>query len=538
MIEPIMFFGIGFLVASLFGLVLVPLVHNRAVRLTMRRLEAATPLSMAEIQADKDQLRAEFAMSTRRLELSVEQMKAKTTSQLAELGKKTDAINRLKVELGEKTAAIFSLEARERALKDQLQATEAEHSMKIGALREAERMLADKQAELAKISADLGERRRGRQPAPRGVRAARPGRGAQGARHAHEREAHEIGDRLTRERQDAAAATAELNEARGKVDKLSERVMELERALVAQTTEAEVLGRRVPELETRMNEQGKTLSDREARSPGCNETLAAAQKTETDLRAELASAVEPQPLRDRGPRQGKGADRGSARPVESRAHQAAAGNRRHEARGRADLGGRAGGERAAARTHQRHRSRNRPPHHRARRRRFADRGDARRRLRPPTGRVRSTASASPRRRAAKPRAILPIGSAPCSSRRRGFRPRADPASRTAAAARCACPRVNRSPPVLGEVKAPALHRPRERAWARRRSSTIDSVLGAAVRSGTATVLRRHNAALAHRAKIEPCGCAPGRSRIRIHFSRAMVIASTAGQGINRLPEYR
>jgi chromosome segregation ATPase len=155
MIEPIMFFAIGFLVASLFGLVIVPLVHNRAVRLTMRRLEAATPLSMAEIQADKDQLRAEFAMSTRRLELSVEQMKAKTTSQLAELGKKTDAINRLKLELGEKSAAIFSLEAREKALKDQLQATEAEHSVKIGALREAERMLADKQAELAKLASDL-----------------------------------------------------------------------------------------------------------------------------------------------------------------------------------------------------------------------------------------------------------------------------------------------------------------------------------------------------------------------------------------------
>ena len=86
----------------------------------MRRLEAATPLSMAEIQADKDQLRAEFAMSTRRLEMSVEQMKAKTTSQLAELGKKTDAINRLKVELGEKTATIFALEAREKSLKDQL----------------------------------------------------------------------------------------------------------------------------------------------------------------------------------------------------------------------------------------------------------------------------------------------------------------------------------------------------------------------------------------------------------------------------------
>ncbi len=88
MIEPIMYFGIGFLVAALLGLVVIPLVHGRAVRLTMRRLEAATPLSMAEIQADKDQLRAEFAMSTRRLEMSVDQLKNRTTSQLSELSKK------------------------------------------------------------------------------------------------------------------------------------------------------------------------------------------------------------------------------------------------------------------------------------------------------------------------------------------------------------------------------------------------------------------------------------------------------------------
>src|SRR6186713_2360822 len=155
MIEPIMYFGIGFLVAALIGLVVVPLVHNRAVRLTMRRLEAATPLSMAEIQADKDQLRAEFAMSTRRLEMSVEQMKAKTTSQLAELGKKSDAINRLKLELGEKTATIFALEARDKALKDQLRATEEELSFKLNAMRDAERALKDKEAELAKLDAQL-----------------------------------------------------------------------------------------------------------------------------------------------------------------------------------------------------------------------------------------------------------------------------------------------------------------------------------------------------------------------------------------------
>src|ERR1041384_1344289 len=135
MIEPIMFFGIGFMVASLPTLIFLPLVHGRTVRLTTRRLEAATPLSMAEIQADKDQLPAEFAMSTRRLEMSVEQLKNKTTSQLAELGKKSDAINRMKIELGEKNATIFSLEAREKAVKEQLRATEEEFAAKTELLR-------------------------------------------------------------------------------------------------------------------------------------------------------------------------------------------------------------------------------------------------------------------------------------------------------------------------------------------------------------------------------------------------------------------
>src|SRR5215468_10772803 len=158
MIEPIMYLAIGFLVSMLCGLMIVPLVHNRAVRLTTRRLEAATPLSMAEIQADKDQLRAEFAMSARRLEMSVEQLKNKTTSQLAELGKKSDAINRMKIELGEKNATIFALEAREKAVKEQLHITETEFKAKTEALRDAGLALADKQSELAKINSELSDR--------------------------------------------------------------------------------------------------------------------------------------------------------------------------------------------------------------------------------------------------------------------------------------------------------------------------------------------------------------------------------------------
>ena len=93
-----MYFGIGFLFASLIGLAVIPLVHSRAVRLTLRRVENSIPQSMAEIQADKDLLRAEFAMQARRLEIDVEQLKDRAANQFAELGRKTDVINRLKIQ--------------------------------------------------------------------------------------------------------------------------------------------------------------------------------------------------------------------------------------------------------------------------------------------------------------------------------------------------------------------------------------------------------------------------------------------------------
>ena len=151
MIESVMYFGIGFLVATLLGLLFIPVVHNRAIRLTMKRLEASTPMSITEIRADKDQLRAEFAMSTRRLEMRNEKLKAQTTTQLVELGKKTDAVNQLRKELAENKVTNVGLLARDRTLRDQLRASEKENQIKSRALSEAERQLADKEAELMKL---------------------------------------------------------------------------------------------------------------------------------------------------------------------------------------------------------------------------------------------------------------------------------------------------------------------------------------------------------------------------------------------------
>ncbi|HVX78313.1 MAG TPA: hypothetical protein VHB49_19445 [Bradyrhizobium sp.] len=290
MVEPIMYLAIGFLISMLCGLMILPLVHNRAVRLTTRRIEAATPLSMAEIQADKDQLRAEFAMSARRLEMSVDQLKSKTTSQLAELGKKTDAINRLKLELGEKNATIFALEAREKAIKEQLRATEEEFSVKTTALRSAEQALTDKQKELSKTTTQLSDR---------SVTADTRQVELIALRSQVEDLKNRVGDagkdlaatqaRLSQQRTEAESATRDLAEARGKVENLSQRVTDLDRQLLVQVKEAEMLGSRVADLEGRLATQGKLLAERDYENNQLRQLNATAERTIKELREEIAA---------------------------------------------------------------------------------------------------------------------------------------------------------------------------------------------------------------------------------------------------------
>ena len=120
MIEAIMYMGIGFLLGGLVGLMVVPLVHNRAVRLTIRRLQAAIPQTMAEIEADKDLLRAEFAMSTRRFEMNIEKVKASNAGLLVKLDKRNEIINRLKNQHDAEKAKVRDLTTEIEDLKKRL----------------------------------------------------------------------------------------------------------------------------------------------------------------------------------------------------------------------------------------------------------------------------------------------------------------------------------------------------------------------------------------------------------------------------------
>lgn len=70
-----MYFFLGVLIATLVALLVLPAVWHRAVRLTTKRVEAAVPVSIFEIQADKDQQRAFFALNQRRIELQTEALR-------------------------------------------------------------------------------------------------------------------------------------------------------------------------------------------------------------------------------------------------------------------------------------------------------------------------------------------------------------------------------------------------------------------------------------------------------------------------------
>src|SRR5262245_5395327 len=291
MIEPIMFVGIGFLVAGLLVIGVIPLVHARAVRLTQRRLEALTPLSMAEIQADKDQLRAEFAMSTRRLEMSVEQMKAKASSQLAEIGKKTEAIGRVKYELGEKTAALLAAEAREALLNEELAAARNELTGRGSSLDETQRTLAATQAELTQFKTSLNDTSITADSQRVELVALRAQvEVLKGQVDGYEKETKDLQGRLGRKTTEGSSLGQQLGEERIRAETLTTRVAELDRLLIAQTTETEILARRVQELVARLDEQGRFLADRESVSDRLRQEAASAQKTHADIRSELAEA--------------------------------------------------------------------------------------------------------------------------------------------------------------------------------------------------------------------------------------------------------
>jgi chromosome segregation ATPase len=139
------------------ALALISSVHHRAVRLTQRRLQDAMPVSLTEIQADRDKLRAKFAMSARRLEMTVEQLEAKVTNQRGEIARKSEAIARLKAQLAEKDGLADELGAELKSLSMENRESERGYAVQSAAAEATAHALAVREAELAKAALDINE---------------------------------------------------------------------------------------------------------------------------------------------------------------------------------------------------------------------------------------------------------------------------------------------------------------------------------------------------------------------------------------------
>lgn len=123
MIQAVMLVMLGFLLASLCGLLLAPSLWSRAARLTRRRIEATLPMTLNEIEAAQDRVRGDYAVRIRRLESSLSRAKQKAALQLVDnsrqqmqLASLKDTIQQLETQLDERrnAATVFEQTIRKR----------------------------------------------------------------------------------------------------------------------------------------------------------------------------------------------------------------------------------------------------------------------------------------------------------------------------------------------------------------------------------------------------------------------------------------
>ena len=128
MVQSLLLFTLGFLVASLLALLFAPLLWRRAQTIMRRKLEAIVPMSLEEVRADRDALRAEHAMTMRRLEVENEEVRRIDAEHVIEIGRGKEALKQRADTIRRRDARIEALEKREDLLTEQLRKRERELS--------------------------------------------------------------------------------------------------------------------------------------------------------------------------------------------------------------------------------------------------------------------------------------------------------------------------------------------------------------------------------------------------------------------------
>ncbi|MCL4768467.1 MAG: hypothetical protein KJZ80_19800 [Hyphomicrobiaceae bacterium] len=153
-IQAVMLVALGFLLAILLALALAPAYRARAVRLTYRNLRRIMPLTDGEIRADKDRLKAQYAVRIHDLETKLEKARLTAARQQVEVNRRDASVSALEAELAQIRSDLEqNVNARrvlEQTIMDRLPAVEQR-------LADTSSLLEQRDRDLAALMSDTGK---------------------------------------------------------------------------------------------------------------------------------------------------------------------------------------------------------------------------------------------------------------------------------------------------------------------------------------------------------------------------------------------
>lgn len=151
MVQSILFFVLGFLTAGFVVLLIAPSVWRRAVSVTRQRVEAKLPMTLDEIRADKDSLRAEHAMALRKVEVQLKSAQEKLLTQAVELSRSREAQKAHVTDHADKDRTVSELEAARGSMSEDIAKRDEQIKALAAQLVEAESMLEKRAQEIEEI---------------------------------------------------------------------------------------------------------------------------------------------------------------------------------------------------------------------------------------------------------------------------------------------------------------------------------------------------------------------------------------------------
>lgn len=153
--ETLMLIALGFALGTLLALLFGRLVWHAAVRVGSRRMQRQIPSTLVEMQAERDRLRAECAMLTRKLEIRSEDLKAQLVEQSAELTRERNRNDIAIEEINQREAALAEREQRMGSSHEQTSLLESELATRTNALHEAQARLQEHQDTISRLKHEL-----------------------------------------------------------------------------------------------------------------------------------------------------------------------------------------------------------------------------------------------------------------------------------------------------------------------------------------------------------------------------------------------